>query len=79
MMVSDELKRRIADHLAKETPPPAIILVDGEEFIVLDQIEGALDTFRSAQTEVEDWREIALIVYKPNYGGYLRSTYTSRG
>ena len=63
-----------------QAPAPAIIYVDGEEFIVCK--EG--DNFQSQFQQVvqKEGGEVALCVYKPRYGGYLRqslSITTSKG
>jgi len=60
--------------------PQAIVFVDGEEFCRLwDTTENAYKFFRDTQRELgDDWREIALMVWKPRYGVYLREKLVMR-
>jgi hypothetical protein len=50
--------------------PPAIIYVDGEEFIVCDKGDDFLALFKETVRTVGG--EVALCVYKPRYRSYLR-------
>ena len=61
--------------------PTAIIYIDGEEFMRLwcdaDSIEPS-QMFEETKRQEPDWREVALMVWKPRYGIYLREKLSMR-
>lgn len=57
----------------QDSPAPAIIYVDGEEFIRLQSGDNFNFYFDETTRREEGWREVALMVWKPRHGAYLRT------
>jgi len=61
--------------------PTAIIFVDGQEFCRLYEASRmtALDFFAETKQQIPDWRELALMEWKPKYQCFIRTRLDMRG
>lgn len=68
----------IREQLAEENPAGALLFVDGTVVAYCDTKQEADNLSDEAEKQFPEWREIAIMVYKPRYKSYLREIYRSR-
>lgn len=69
----------IQEQLALPNPAGAMLFVDGYVVGYCDNRQEADNLSDEAEKQFPEWREIAIMVYKPRYNMYLRERHRSRG